>query len=43
MILGADGRPTIAELGLRRIKQAIRVKNSRFTRSGEDLLMTGYL
>ncbi len=42
-ILGGDGRPMIDGLGLRRVKQAIVVKNCRFTRSGGDLLMTGYL
>lgn len=43
IIVGADGRPMIAALGLRRIKQAVKIKESRFSRSGDDLLMTGYL
>jgi diaminohydroxyphosphoribosylaminopyrimidine deaminase / 5-amino-6-(5-phosphoribosylamino)uracil reductase len=43
MILGGDGRPMIAELGLRRVKQAITIKNFSFTRSGGNSLTTGYL
>ena len=42
-ILGGDGRPMIDSLGLRRVEQAIRVKDWHFTRSGTDLLVTGYL
>jgi diaminohydroxyphosphoribosylaminopyrimidine deaminase/5-amino-6-(5-phosphoribosylamino)uracil reductase len=42
-ILGGDGRPMIDGLGLRRVKQSIAVGDCRFTRSGGDFLVTGYL
>jgi diaminohydroxyphosphoribosylaminopyrimidine deaminase/5-amino-6-(5-phosphoribosylamino)uracil reductase len=42
-ILGGDGRPMIEALGFHRIRQAIAVKNLAFTRSGEDLVVSGYL
>jgi len=42
-IFGGDGRPMIDSMGLRRVKRAVGVKDWRFSRSGGDLLVTGYL
>jgi diaminohydroxyphosphoribosylaminopyrimidine deaminase / 5-amino-6-(5-phosphoribosylamino)uracil reductase len=42
-ILGGEGLPMIERLGIPRVKQAIAVKDLRFNRSGDDLMMTGYL
>ena len=41
-ILGGDALPMIDGLGLRRVKQAIPIKNLRATKSGDDLAVTGY-
>lgn len=42
-ILGADGLPMIEGLDLRRMKDALIVKELGVERSGEDLMVTGYL
>lgn len=42
-ILGGDALPMVENLGFRRVKQAIVVKNFRVSRSGDDLMVTGYL
>ncbi|MGH7853707.1 MAG: bifunctional diaminohydroxyphosphoribosylaminopyrimidine deaminase/5-amino-6-(5-phosphoribosylamino)uracil reductase RibD [Candidatus Binatia bacterium] len=42
-IFGGDARPMIEALGFHRVRQAIAVKNLAFTRSGEDLVVSGYL
>ena len=42
-IIGGDGVPMIGNLVIRRIKQAPEVKNIRFAKSGNDLVVTGYL
>ncbi len=42
-ILGGDGRPMIEALGFHRVKQAIAVKDLGFTRSGKDLVVSGYV
>ena len=42
-ILGGDGRPMIEALGFHRVKEAIAVKDLEFTRSGKDLLVSGYV
>jgi diaminohydroxyphosphoribosylaminopyrimidine deaminase/5-amino-6-(5-phosphoribosylamino)uracil reductase len=42
-ILGGDARPMIAALDVRRVRQAIAVKDLAFNRSGEDLVVSGYL
>jgi diaminohydroxyphosphoribosylaminopyrimidine deaminase/5-amino-6-(5-phosphoribosylamino)uracil reductase len=42
-ILGGDARPMIEALGVRRVRQAIAVKDLRFDRSGEDLVVSGYV
>jgi diaminohydroxyphosphoribosylaminopyrimidine deaminase/5-amino-6-(5-phosphoribosylamino)uracil reductase len=43
-ILGGDALPMIDRLGLRRVKQAIAIKNLRANKSGDDdLVVTGYL
>jgi diaminohydroxyphosphoribosylaminopyrimidine deaminase/5-amino-6-(5-phosphoribosylamino)uracil reductase len=42
-ILGGDGRPMIEGLNLRRMKDAIVVKDLRTEKSGDDWMVTGYL
>ena len=42
-ILGGDGLPMIEALGLRRVKQAVVVKNLRIMPSGDDLMIAGSL
>jgi diaminohydroxyphosphoribosylaminopyrimidine deaminase/5-amino-6-(5-phosphoribosylamino)uracil reductase len=42
-ILGGDARPMIEALGVHRVRQAIAVKDLRFDRSGEDLVVSGYV
>jgi len=42
-ILGGDGRAMIDALGIRRVKQALRIQRMEVERSGTDLLVTGYL
>jgi diaminohydroxyphosphoribosylaminopyrimidine deaminase/5-amino-6-(5-phosphoribosylamino)uracil reductase len=42
-IIGGNGVPMIGDLGIRRIKQAPEVRNIRFAKSGNDLVVTGYL
>jgi diaminohydroxyphosphoribosylaminopyrimidine deaminase/5-amino-6-(5-phosphoribosylamino)uracil reductase len=42
-ILGGDGLAMIGPLGARRISQAAAVKDLRFARSGDDLMVTGCL
>ena len=42
-ILGGDGLPMIEALGLRRVKQAVAVKNLRIMPSGDDLMVAGSL
>jgi diaminohydroxyphosphoribosylaminopyrimidine deaminase/5-amino-6-(5-phosphoribosylamino)uracil reductase len=42
-ILGGDGRPMIEGLDLRRMKDAMVIKNLRVEKSGDDLMVIGYL
>jgi diaminohydroxyphosphoribosylaminopyrimidine deaminase/5-amino-6-(5-phosphoribosylamino)uracil reductase len=42
-ILGGDGRAMIDSLNLRRMRQAISLKRIDVRRSGEDILVSGYL
>jgi diaminohydroxyphosphoribosylaminopyrimidine deaminase / 5-amino-6-(5-phosphoribosylamino)uracil reductase len=42
-ILGGDGRAMIGALNIQRVRQAIRLKDVRMVKSGEDLMLTGYL
>ena len=42
-ILGGDGLPMIEALGLRRVQQAVAVKNLRIMPSGDDLMVAGSL
>ncbi len=42
-IVGADGRAMIEQLGIKRVKQSIPVKNLHVVNSGDDLMITGYL
>jgi diaminohydroxyphosphoribosylaminopyrimidine deaminase/5-amino-6-(5-phosphoribosylamino)uracil reductase len=42
-ILGGDGRPMIGALNVQKVNQALRVKDLRVVKSGEDLMLTGYL
>lgn len=42
-ILGGDGRAMIDALGIRRVKQSLRIQRMEVERSGTDLLVTGYL
>jgi diaminohydroxyphosphoribosylaminopyrimidine deaminase / 5-amino-6-(5-phosphoribosylamino)uracil reductase len=42
-ILGGDARPMVEALGAHRVRQAIAVKDLGFNRSGEDLVVSGYV
>jgi len=42
-ILGGDARPMIEALGFHRVRQAIAIKNLGTNRSGQDLVVSGYL
>jgi diaminohydroxyphosphoribosylaminopyrimidine deaminase / 5-amino-6-(5-phosphoribosylamino)uracil reductase len=42
-IIGGDGVAMIGDLGIRRVRQALELKDLRFAKSGKDLLVTGYL
>ncbi|MBI2364899.1 MAG: bifunctional diaminohydroxyphosphoribosylaminopyrimidine deaminase/5-amino-6-(5-phosphoribosylamino)uracil reductase RibD [Deltaproteobacteria bacterium] len=42
-ILGGDGRVMIDSLGIRRVDRLLRIRRLAFRKSGEDLLVTGYL
>ena len=42
-ILGGDALPMIAPLEIPRVKKAVAVKDLRVSRSGDDLMVTGYL
>ncbi len=42
-ILGGDARPMVEQLDIARVRQAIAVQNLRVKRSGDDLMVTGYL
>jgi len=42
-ILGGDALPMIEPLGIPRVKNAVAVKELRVSRSGDDLMVTGYL
>lgn len=42
-ILGGDALPMVEKLGFRRVKQAIVVRSFCVSRSGDDLMVTGYL
>jgi diaminohydroxyphosphoribosylaminopyrimidine deaminase/5-amino-6-(5-phosphoribosylamino)uracil reductase len=43
MILGGDGRVMIDTLGVKRIRQAIRIQDMQVRRSGSDTLVSGYV
>jgi diaminohydroxyphosphoribosylaminopyrimidine deaminase/5-amino-6-(5-phosphoribosylamino)uracil reductase len=43
MILGGDGRVMIDRLGVKRVKQAIRIRDMQIRKSGPDALVSGYL
>jgi len=43
MILGSDGRVMIDRLGVKRVKQAIRIRDMQIRKSGPDALVSGYL
>jgi diaminohydroxyphosphoribosylaminopyrimidine deaminase/5-amino-6-(5-phosphoribosylamino)uracil reductase len=42
-ILGGDALPMIEQLGIPRVTKAVAVKDLRISRSGDDLMVTGYL
>jgi diaminohydroxyphosphoribosylaminopyrimidine deaminase/5-amino-6-(5-phosphoribosylamino)uracil reductase len=42
-ILGGDGRVMLGGLGIRSVRQAIRIKHVRVRKSGGDLMVSGYL
>ena len=42
-ILGGDGRSMIDDLGIRRVRQAIRIRRLEVRKSGSDLMVSGYL
>jgi diaminohydroxyphosphoribosylaminopyrimidine deaminase/5-amino-6-(5-phosphoribosylamino)uracil reductase len=42
-IIGADGRPMIDSLGLRKMAQALPLRNLDVRRVGDDILLSGYL
>ena len=42
-IIGGDGMAMVGELGLRRVKNALPARELHVRRSGEDLVVTGYL
>jgi diaminohydroxyphosphoribosylaminopyrimidine deaminase/5-amino-6-(5-phosphoribosylamino)uracil reductase len=42
-IVGGNGVAMIGDLGIRRVKQATTFHDLRFTKSGDDLMVTGYL
>jgi hypothetical protein len=39
MLIGADGRPVLASLGVERLAQALRPRELHVRRVGEDLLL----
>jgi diaminohydroxyphosphoribosylaminopyrimidine deaminase / 5-amino-6-(5-phosphoribosylamino)uracil reductase len=43
MILGGDGRVMIDRLGVKRIRQAVRIRDMQVRKSGADTLVCGYL
>jgi len=43
MILGGDGRVMIDALGVKRIRQAIRIQDMQVRKSGPDTLVSGYV
>lgn len=43
MIVGGDGRVMVDALGVKRIRQSIRVRNMRVRQSGVDVLVSAYL
>ena len=43
MILGGDGRVMIDTLGVKRIRQAVRITDMQVRRSGRDTLVSGYV
>jgi diaminohydroxyphosphoribosylaminopyrimidine deaminase / 5-amino-6-(5-phosphoribosylamino)uracil reductase len=43
MILGGDGRVMIDALGVKRVRQALRVQRTRVRKSGTDTVVSGYL
>jgi diaminohydroxyphosphoribosylaminopyrimidine deaminase/5-amino-6-(5-phosphoribosylamino)uracil reductase len=43
MILGGDGRVMIDALGIKRVRQAIRIRHMQVRSSGADTLVSGYL
>jgi riboflavin biosynthesis pyrimidine reductase len=42
-ILGGDALPMVEQLDIARVRQAIAVKDLRVKRSGDDLMVAGYL
>jgi diaminohydroxyphosphoribosylaminopyrimidine deaminase/5-amino-6-(5-phosphoribosylamino)uracil reductase len=42
-IIGGDGRPMIDDLGIRSVKRSLRVERLEVTRSGGDIMVSGYL
>jgi len=42
-VLGGDGRVMIDGLGIRRVKQSLRIQRMSVRKSGSDLLVSGYL
>jgi diaminohydroxyphosphoribosylaminopyrimidine deaminase / 5-amino-6-(5-phosphoribosylamino)uracil reductase len=43
MILGGDGRVMIDALGVKRVRQAVRIQNIQLRKSGPDALVSGYV
>ena len=42
-ILGKEGLPTVGNLGIKRIKNAIRLRGFECQKLGEDILLEGYV
>ena len=42
-ILGGDGQPMIGTLGIRRVSEAIGIQRLQVSKSGSDLMISGYL
>lgn len=42
MILGADGLPSVAGLGIDKLNKAFRLERTSFRKSGDDILIEGY-
>jgi diaminohydroxyphosphoribosylaminopyrimidine deaminase/5-amino-6-(5-phosphoribosylamino)uracil reductase len=40
-LIGGDGRPALASLGLRQLAKAVALKEVRTRKSGDDILLTG--